>query len=106
MWKLSYPIWEDFRVIISISIATSIILFALLKMVTNKFQCSNWIIFLPTFLSLLGIIISLAVIVLIEGKNSVLQHVFLGVFTYSICVLIVTIILAIIALLIKYRMFK
>lgn len=106
MWKLSYPIWEDFRVVIGISIAISIILFALLGIFTNKFQCSNWIIFLPTFLSLLGIIISLTIMLLMEGKNGVLQHAFLGVLTYSICVLIVTIILAIIALLIKHNILK
>ncbi len=106
MWKLSYPIWEDLRVIIGISIAISIILFTLLRIFTNKFQCSNWIIFLPTFLSLLGIIISFTVMLLAEGKNGVLQHAFLGILTYSICVLIVTIILAIITLLIKHSMFK
>ena len=87
MWKLSYPIWEDLRVIIGISIAISIILFTLLRIFTNKFQCSNWIIFLPTFLSLLGIIISFTVMVLAEGKNGVLQHAFLGILTlFNLCV--------------------
>ena len=106
MWKLSYPIWEDFRVVIGISIAISIILFALLRIFTNKFQCSNWIILLPSILSLIGIIISLTIMLLAEGKNGVLQHAFLGVLTYSICVLIANTILTIITLLSKHSMLK
>lgn len=101
MWKLSYPIWEDLRVIVVISIAISMILFAVLRIFTNKFQCSNWIMFLPALLSVLGSIIGFTAMLLAEGKNGVLQHIFLGVFTYSICVLFVSLIIASIVLLIK-----
>ncbi len=101
MWKLSYPIWEDLRVIVVISIAISMILFAVLCIFTDKFQCSTWIIFMPALLSVLGSIIGFTAMLLAEGKNGVLQHIFLGVFTYSICVLFVSLIIASIVLLIK-----
>lgn len=45
-------------------------------------------IFMPALLSVLGSIIGFTAMLLAEGKNGVLQHIFLGVFTYSICVLL------------------
>lgn len=96
MWKLSYPVWEDIRVVIGGSIAISAIAFCLINLFTNNFRCSKWIIFIPTLISLILCVCSVTLIFLLEGKSGVLQHIFLGVLTYSICILIVTLIIAII----------
>ena len=101
MLNLSYPYWEDLRVVIVISIAIGIISFVLISKFTNKFQCSNWIIFIPPLISAVGIVVSIALIVYFSGKDGILQHSFLGLFTYSVCTLIVTVIISLMILTFK-----
>lgn len=96
MSNLYYHIWEDFRFVISISVIIGIISFVLAKIFTNKL-----IIFIPTIISALASLASMVFMLLFEGKNGVLQHVFLGILTYSFCIFVVTIIISVTMILTK-----
>lgn len=96
-----YDFWEDGRVIIVCSLIIAMLMYFIMWKLTNGFKCTKLIIFIPTLLCLVGVI--LGVLMMFLSKDGILQHVFLCVATYSLLTLIITGIVGLIILWVKRR---
>ena len=75
-------IYENLIFVIIVSLLLMLISFFIISRLVSVFKCPIWMLFIPTFILIVGIILCVLFILWFNHKDSVLQFLFFGILNY------------------------